>query len=138
MGKLKNIIEKIPEETKHYLMGLATGAAIGVIAFNVILRPSETGFKRGEATATKNLVTAVQTIGREFRKEFNHGSRSYIKNDDALGCYIAGNSYLEAFERTFLENASGIANGKIKVEDTDTYKCFKQDYDNKIGELFHF
>lgn len=96
------------------------------------------GQNEGQTQATKNLVTAVETIGTEFRKEFNYYSNHAMLTNDAARCRLLGHGYLEAFERSFLESASEIAKGKIKIEDASHFKCLKKDYDGKIGDIAQF
>lgn len=116
------------------------GAAVGALAVNFIYtqKITQKAFERGQTQAVKNLTTAVETIGTEFRKEFNYYSNHAMLTNDAARCRLLGHGYLEAFERSFLESASEIAKGKIKIEDANHFKCLKRDYDGKIGDIAQF
>lgn len=138
MKTLQEITENVRtylEDTKEYYQGIATGL-LGGLAVGLLMQIGD--YERGQTQATKNLVTAVKTMGAEFGREFNYlGKRAMFEND-AQKCFVAGHNYLHDFERTFLENASEIAKGKIKIEDTNYFKCIKQDYDSKIGDISQF
>jgi len=99
------------------------------------------GQKEGENQATKNLVTAVQTIGKASREKLEYHldeirkqtGKKLINYETADG-YEFGKIYLLGLEDTINTNADSIAKGQVKIEDTKEYKILT----DRTREGFHF